>query len=366
VRLGAREALIGDSIVPGDVQIEDGRISAVGLSPAGRASTAVPGFVDLQVNGFSGVDFVAAGEEGYRTAGLALAATGVTSYQPTLITSPLDAYPAAVEAAARAQGEPGPRILGVHLEGPFISPQWVGAHNPAHVLDPDPELAVRLIEAGPVSHMTLAPERPGAIELIHLLTKRNITVACGHSDADASRAHAGFDAGARVLTHIYNAHRRWRPRDPGLAGAALVRASVTVTAIVDNVHLAPETAEATFRATRGRFALITDAMEAAGLGDGTYALGDRRVSVRENEVRLENGRLAGSVLTMGRALQNLVGVGATLTEAVHAAARAPALAAGRRDLGLLEEGAVADVVVLDDRLEVARTIVDGRELWASS
>ncbi|MGH2697867.1 MAG: N-acetylglucosamine-6-phosphate deacetylase [Actinomycetota bacterium] len=365
MRLGAKEALIGDRIVPGDVQVEDGRISAAGLSPAGKAGTAVPGFVDLQVNGFSGVDFVVAGEVGYQTAGLALAATGVTSYQPTLITSPLDSYPAALEAAARAQGEPGPRVLGVHLEGPFISPEWVGAHNPAHVLDPDPELAVRLIESGPVSHMTLAPERPGALELIALLMQRNITVACGHSDADASRAHDAFDAGSRVLTHIYNAHRRWRPRDPGLAGAALVRDSVTVTAIVDNVHLAPETAAATFRATRGRFALITDAIEAAGLGDGTYALGDRRVTVRAGEVRLENGRLAGSVLTMDGALRNLVGLGASLAEAVHAAARAPALAAGRRDLGLLEEGATADVVVLDDRLQVTRTLVGGRELWAS-
>jgi N-acetylglucosamine-6-phosphate deacetylase len=364
VRLGVKEALLGDRIVPGDVEVGNGRVSAVGLSPARASGTAVPGFIDLQVNGFAGVDFLAAGDDDYRRAASALVATGVTSYQPTLITSPPDALLAALDAAAGAQAEPGPRILGVHLEGPFISPAWVGAHNPAHVLQPDLELTVRLIEAGPVSHVTLAPELHGALGLIEMLVSRKVTVSCGHSDADASQAHVAFDAGATMLTHIYNAHRRWQPRDPGLAGAALVRDSVTVTAIVDNVHLAPETTLAVLLATGSRFALITDATEAAGLGDGTYALGDRRVTVRGDEARLDDGTLAGSVLSMDAAVRNLVDMGVPLERAIHAAARAPALAARRADLGILEEGSVADVVVLDDRLEVTRTLVGGRERWA--
>ena len=323
----------------------------------------MPGFVDLHVNGIAGVDFLTADAAGYARARAALAATGVTAYQPTLITSPLDAYPDALQAARLARRNPGARILGVHLEGPFISPEWAGAHNPAHVVDPDLETAARLIAAGPVSHMTLAPERPGAIELIRWLSGRGVTVALGHSDADARAAHRGFDAGARAVTHIYNAHRRWKPRDPGLAGVALVRADVTVTAIVDHVHLAPETAALLMHSAGARLALVTDAIEAAHLGDGTYTLGERTVTVSGNEARLGDGTLAGSTLTMDEAVRNMIDLGASLPEAVHAAGRAPALLAARPELGSIESGAPADIVVLDDRVEVTRNLVAGIEVF---
>ena len=166
VLLGVRHALVGDVLVRGDVRVEDGRVAAVGVVPAGASGLAAPGFVDLQVNGFAGVDFLTAEPPDYGTAGAALAATGVTAYLPTFISSPEDAYDRAVAAATAARdGRPGPRILGVHLEGPFLSPHWPGAHDPRHLQAPSPALIERLERAGAIALVTLAPElagRPGA------------------------------------------------------------------------------------------------------------------------------------------------------------------------------------------------------------
>lgn len=374
--LGVRHALVGDVLVRGDVRVHDGRVVAVGVAPAGAAGLAAPGFIDLQVNGFAGVDFLAAEARDYRVAGEALAATGVTAYLPTLISSPEETYEGAIAAmnAARAPDEAhecagrprapnrpsGPRIVGAHLEGPFLSPHWPGAHDPRFLQPPRAGLLERL---DGVALVTLAPELPGALELIGHLTEDGIVVSCGHSDADAAAAHAAFDAGARAVTHLHNAQRRFGHRDPGLSGVALVRAEVTVQAIVDGVHLAPEVALAAFRTARERLCLVTDAMAAAGLGDGTYRLGSREVYVEGMAATLADGTYAGSVLSMDAAVRNLAALGAGETEALLAATRAPARLLARPGLGVLAPGAPADVVVLDDRLEVRATLVDGRELY---
>jgi N-acetylglucosamine-6-phosphate deacetylase len=357
--LGVRHALVGDVLIRGDVRVEDGRIAAVGVAPAGATGLATSGFVDLQVNGFGGVDFLAAEPPDYATAGAALAATGVTAYLPTFITSPEEALLRALRAAAAATA-PGPRILGVHLEGPFLSPRWPGAHDPAHLQPPSAALMDRLRASGPVALVTLAPELDGAPELIRALTGQGTVVSCGHSDADAPTAHAAFDAGARAITHLHNAHRRFAHRDPGLGGVALVRPDVTVQAIVDGVHLAPEVAYGAFLAARERFCLVSDAMAAAGLGDGRYRLGSREVEVQGSKARLPDGTLAGSVLTMDRAVRNLAALGASEVEALLAATRAPARLLAREGLGVLAPGSPADVVVLDDRLEVRATYVGGQ------
>jgi N-acetylglucosamine-6-phosphate deacetylase len=365
MRLGVREAVVDQQVVPGDVEVDGGRIVAVGAGPAGRAGTAVAGFVDVQVNGFGGVDFLTTDSAGYRRAGQALAATGVTAYQPTFICSPPDVYGPALAEAAAAMAEPGgTRVLGVHLEGPFLSPAFPGAHDPAYLLDPDPQVTAHLLASGAVRYMTVAPERPGGLELVTQLVGAGVVVACGHSDADAATAHAAFDRGARAVTHIYNAQRRWQARDPGLAGAALTRADVTVQAIVDGFHLAPETVRQVFLAARGRLALVTDAVEAAGLGDGAYRLGGREVVVAGGAVRLAGGTLAGSVLTMDAAVRNLVALGAPLTEALAAATTVPARLLGRTDLGTLRPGAPADLTVLDDALRPTRTLVAGEQTYA--
>jgi N-acetylglucosamine-6-phosphate deacetylase len=363
VLLGVRHALVGDVLVRGDVRVEDGRVAAVGVVPAGASGLAAPGFVDLQVNGFAGVDFLTAEPPDYGTAGAALAATGVTAYLPTFISSPEDAYDHAVAAATAARdGRPGPRILGVHLEGPFLSPHWPGAHDPRHLRAPSPALIERLERAGAIALVTLAPELAGALELIEALTARGIVVSCGHSDADADQAHAAFDAGARAITHLHNAHRRYAHRDPGLGGVALVRPQVTVQAIVDGVHLAPEVAYAAFLTARERFCLVTDAMAAAGLGDGHYQLGSRDVEVEGMAARLADGTFAGSVLTMDAAVRNLVSLGASEVRALLAATRAPARLLARPSLGVLAPGVPADIVVLDDGLEVRATLVGGHRL----
>jgi N-acetylglucosamine-6-phosphate deacetylase len=363
--VGVQAALVDGQLIPGDVRIEGDVVAATGIEAAPSArGIAVPGFIDLHINGFAGVDFLTAGPGDHDRVGPALAAAGVTGYVPTFVSAGPDAYLAGFDAVAgAAEGDEAglPRILGVHLEGPFISPSWAGAHDPAHIRAPDPVLADRLCDAGPVRIVTLAPELPGGLELVDRLTERGIVVSCGHSDATADDAHRAFDRGARAITHIYNAHRRWQPRDPGLAGAALVRDEVTVQAILDGVHLAQETGYATALAVRDRFCLVTDAIAAAGLEPHDSRLGDQVVHVRSGQARLPDGTLAGSLLTMNRALANLIAAGASLADAVHAASRVPAMLIGRPDLGRIRVGAPADIVVLDEELRVIRTLIGGRE-----
>jgi N-acetylglucosamine-6-phosphate deacetylase len=370
VRLGVSAALVEGSLVAGDLTIEGGEVQDVGVTPAGSGGIAAPGFVDAHINGFASVDFLTADAAGYRRAAEALAQTGVVAFQPTFVSASLDDYRSALATAAAARQElaaaPLPRSVGVHLEGPFLSSDWAGAHDPAHLLAPDPELAAKLLGEGPVTMVTVAPELPGGLELVESLAARGVVVSCGHSDADASTAHAAFDRGASAITHIYNGHRRWRPRDPGLAGAAIVRPEVFVETIADGVHLAPETAYATFLATRSRFCLVTDAVAAAMSNDGTHRLGNRTVEVADGAARLPDGTLAGSVLTMDTAVRNLVAGGARPAEALNAAAFAPARLLGRADLGTIAPGAPAHLVVLDDELRVERTLIDGTEAFAAA
>ncbi|HLM34816.1 MAG TPA: N-acetylglucosamine-6-phosphate deacetylase [Gaiellaceae bacterium] len=363
MKLGVEAALVEGVLVSGDVEIEDGRIAAVGLAGVGRG-IAAPGLVDLHVHGFGGVDFSGADADGYRRAGEALLETGVTAFQPTFVTAPADELVASLGQVPR--GVVGPRVIGCHLEGPFLSPARLGMHPEGARREPDRELLERLLAAGPVTHMTLAPELEGAFDLVDLLVARGVTVACGHTDARTPVAHAAFDRGAIHVTHLFNAMRPFAHRDPGIAGAALARGDVTVELILDGNHLADETARLTWRAAAGRVVLVTDALEAAGVGDGRWHLGAVEVEVRGGVARLpESDVLAGSVLTMPEAVRALVRVGATLEQALDAAGRVPARVARRADLGTLAPGAAADVVVLDDHLEVRRVLVGGAERVAA-
>jgi N-acetylglucosamine-6-phosphate deacetylase len=259
----------------------------------------------------------------------------------------------------------GARILGVHIEGPFLSPRYHGIHPVSEMRSPDPELMRRIIAAGPTSLVTLAPELPGALELIALLAAEGVAVSCGHTDATLEQADAAFDAGARAVTHLFNAMRALRHRDPGIAGAALVRADVIVQLIVDHDHLAHETATIAWRTARERICLVTDAISAAGLGDGDYRVGSAQVQVRGRRARLADGTLAGNVGTLLEGVRNLHELGATIEEAVGAATTVPARLLRRDDVGALRPGGVADVLVLDDRLDIRRVLVGGRETVAS-
>lgn len=364
--LDVQGALVEGTVVPGDVAIDGGIVVEIGVRPAGRSGIACPGFIDVQVNGFAGVDFLDTDPDGYRRARRAMAATGVTAFQPTLISSPPEVIEAALKVMAEAQEEPGPRILGAHLEGPFLSRRWKGAHDERSIVDPDLRLAGRLWSAGPVTYMTIAPERPGADALLEWLLAHGVTVSLGHCDADAPTAHAAYNRGARCATHLFNAQRRFTPRDPGIAGVALTRSDVSVGVIADFVHLAPETVLATWKACQGRMVLTTDAIAAASCGDGRYRLGDRTVFVNDGAARLADGTLAGSVLSLDQAVRNLASLGVPWEAAVGAATAAPARSIGRPDLGVLRPGCQADVAVLDEGGTVLRTLVGGDEVWAGT
>jgi N-acetylglucosamine-6-phosphate deacetylase len=365
VRLGVEAAIVEGELLRGDIEVADGKIVSVGLAPKRGGGIAAPGFVDLQVNGYAGVDFAAADAAGYATAGEALLEGGVTAYQPTLITAPEDSLLAALRELPPGEQAAGPRILGVHLEGPFLSPARLGAHPAASRRDPDRELLERLLAAGPVSHMTLAPELPGALELVDLLLARGIVVSCGHTDATAAEAHAAFDRGVGTVTHLFNAMRPLGHRDPGIAGAALVRDDVIVQVILDGHHLARETAQLVWRTAAGRVALVTDAIAAAGTDATTTRLSGIDVEVRDGVARRADGVLAGSVVTMIDSVRNLHALGASLVDAIAAATSAPARAARRPGLGVLEPGGEADIVVLDDRLEIRTVLRAGLERVAA-
>jgi len=361
VRLGVEAAVVEGVLLPGDVEVVDGRIAAVALDGAPGRGVAVPGFVDLQVNGFGGVDLAGADAAGYRRAGEALLETGVTAFQPTFITAPEKDLVAAL-AGVPAEAVPGaPRILGAHLEGPFLSSSRLGAHPASARRDPDLALLGRLLDAGPVTTMTLAPELDGALELVDVLHARGVTVSCGHSDATAAEASRAFDRGVGTVTHVFNAMRPLSHRDPGIVGAALARDDVIVQMILDGHHLADETAQVVWRAAGGRVALVSDAIAAAGNGDGAYRLGGVEIEVRGGVARRGDGVLAGSVLTLLDAVRALHALGAPLVDAVGAATAVPARVLRRDDVGTLRVGGEADVVVLDDRLELRTVLVAGRE-----
>jgi N-acetylglucosamine-6-phosphate deacetylase len=357
MKLGVEAAVVDGALVPGDVEVIAGTVAGYGLAGPNGSGIAVPGFIDLQVNGFAGVDLMCADDGGYRRAGEALLETGVTSYLPTFISSPEEELLAALANLPTDTG--GARILGVHLEGPFLSKKRLGIHSAAARRDPDPDLLERLLGAGPVRMMTLAPELPGANELIDRLLHQGVAVSAGHTDATAAEAKLAFDRGVRAVTHLFNAMRPFRHRDPGLAGAALARSDVVVQIILDGVHLAEETVRVAWHAARGRLALVTDAVPAAGMGDGSYFLGGSEIEVRDGVARSLDDLLAGSSLTMIEAVRNLHALGVSLGEAVTAATAVPARVLGATNLGRLDVGLPADLVVLDDNLEIERVCVGG-------
>ncbi len=392
MRLGVAAALVGGELLAGDVEVVDGRVAAVGLGAPRGTRIAAPGFVDLQVNGYAGVDFSAASGDDWRAAREALLRDGVTAFQPTFVTAGLDEMCAALarvpaadqstgtESAAvrdpvapptprssdpgdpplRSADDRGARIVGSHLEGPFLSPLRPGAHDSAALLTPDRVALEELLAAGPVSQVTLAPELPGGLDLIDALVGRGVTVSCGHSEADASAAHLAFDRGATAVTHLFNAMRRPEARDPGIAYAALGRDDVFVTLIVDGRHLADDTVRTAWRAAGERLVLISDAVAAAAAPDGDYTLGGTvRVHSRAGAVRDEAGSLAGSTLSMVAAVRNSHALGIPLAAALAAATEAPARMARRPDLGRITPGARADLVVLDDTLTITRVLLQG-------
>lgn len=334
-------------------------------------SVLAPAFLDLHIHGGAGFDVMQADAAGLSAIAGLLARHGVCGYFPTTVTAPdeatlraLDSLAGAVEKALANDGAAGARPLGIHLEGPFLSHVRRGVHPPEDLAPPTLERFERFWNAarGHIRMMTIAPELPGALEVIAEAARRGVCVSLGHSDADFGNAVRGIEAGARHATHTFNAMRPLGHRDPGILGAALTDARVTADIIADGIHLDPAIVRL-FLKMKGaeQSVLITDAISATGMPDGRYRLGPLEVEVRDGRC-LSNGSLAGSVLTMDRAVRNVMTfAGWTLANAVRLATANPAVAAGLGDtVGRLVPGALADIVVLSPEGEVRQAILRGR------
>lgn len=378
MRISARSAVVDGVVTPVTVSVDDRLITAVEphADPAADVvldtGTLTAGLVDIQINGAFGVDFAAADEAGWDEVAAKLPATGVTSFQPTLITAPLHQLIAGLDTAteARDRQEDGPyaRILGVHLEGPWLSPKKNGVHEARYLSEPTGPAVDALLSAvgfDILTLLTLAPELAGALEAIKRLTAMGVPVSIGHTDATAAQVQAAADAGATLVTHIFNAQRGLAHREPGVPGAALADERYRVGLIADLHHVAPEICILVFRAAPGRVVLVTDAIAAAGMEPGAYVLAGIPVTLGEDGVpRNADGTIAGSALTLDQAVRNMIGLGLPVPRVIEAASLVPADALGRTDLGRIAVGARADLVHWTEDFHPARTWVDGREFPA--
>lgn len=322
-----------------------------------------PGFVDLHGHGGA----TEAYEDDSFDRSLAMHRShGTTRSVLSLVANPVPALAASL-AHVRAVTATDPLVLGVHLEGPFLSPHNKGAHNESFLIEPTPAAVDALLEAGEgvIRQVTIAPELPGALDAVRRFVDAGVTVAVGHTVGTYDQARAAFDAGATILTHACNAMPGLHHRAPGPIGAAVSDDRVTLELILDAVHVHPVVADTLFRATPGRVALITDAMGAAGAADGSYRLGSLDVTVTDGVAHVAGTEtIAGSTLTQDVALRNAVSLaGRTLPEAVAALTSVPAGALGLGNrLGRLAPGFAADLVALSPSLEVERVWGGGREL----
>ncbi|MGI8691092.1 MAG: N-acetylglucosamine-6-phosphate deacetylase [Thermomicrobiales bacterium] len=368
----AGELLIGAEFVRGAVVIEGGRITGIlnahdfpgQQDILSETRYVAPGFIDLQVNGGFGVE-VGEDPDAIRTLAARLPETGVTAFLPTIITSPPASYPKAMAAFEAARDVPGARPLGLHLEGPFLSPQRHGAHRRDIIESADPRLLDTLLESNAVRLVTLAPERPDAPGLMEKLRKRDLLISLGHTNATYEQFEAGIDAGARMATHLYNAMSPFGHREPGAIGAALLDDRITVGLIADGVHSHPASLRLALRAKgMDRIALVTDMMTAAGMPPGIYALGGQQVMVDRVSARLNDGTLAGSLLTMDRAVYNMVyWTDATIIDALRMASEIPARLLRLERMGRICVGNEADLVLLDANLHVHMTIIRGEVVY---
>ncbi|PDP88319.1 N-acetylglucosamine-6-phosphate deacetylase [Glycomyces fuscus] len=357
-----------DGVHEGWLRVENGRVAALGSDgpvPDGRdlgGAWVVPGLVDTHVHGGAGHAFPEADPEGMRRTVAFNRSRGVTALVGGLVAAtPEDTLR---QVAALAELCDAGELAGIYLEGPFISRARCGAHDPELLRDPDTAEFDRWLEAGRghVRMVTVAPELPGALELIGAAASSGVVTAVGHTEATYEQTLAAFDAGASVATHLYNAMRPLGHRDPGPIAAALGDERVTVELILDNVHVHPGAAGLVFGAAGpGRVSLVTDAMSATGLGDGEYTLGDLRVRVSGGEARLvESGAIASSTIVLPQAVRNAVeGLGVGVPEAVRSASSVPAAALGLEGVGRIEVGGRADLVVLDGGLEVREVMYEG-------
>ena len=363
----------GIDIPSADLLIQDGRINALYLpgekAPATEESfdaagkMLLPGFIDMHFHGAMGYETTTDDPKAMVTIGEAKLKEGVTSCCPTTLTLSEERLAASLAHIERYRKKPsGAKVIGTHLEGPYVNPECLGAQNPAYQRNPDLAEVLRLHAISPVKIVTYAIELPGAIPFTNDLMANGILPSCGHTNATLDEFEQGRIRGLRRLTHYCNQMTKLHHRSIGMVGCGLLHQEVYIEMICDKIHLCPDMIRLAFQQKQlSHILLITDAMEAAGLPSGKFQLGGLDVIVKDGAARLAvNGALAGSILRMNEALRNVHEVtGLPLKELVRTTSLNQAQEMGIPDLGRIEPGCRADLVLLDDQFQVANVFLDG-------
>ncbi|OAB42657.1 N-acetylglucosamine-6-phosphate deacetylase [Paenibacillus glacialis] len=372
------QMVLRNSIVPtANVWISEGKIMRIDTGDLpilegdhelidARGHLLVPGMIDVHIHGANGLDMMDGTEESIQEVSRACASTGCTSFLATSVSSTMEDLLEMIRSVKRVMGqEVGAKIAGIHLEGPYLNPKRKGMQNEKYLRHPNlEEMKIIFQEAGSLIKMvTIAPELPGAMDLISFLKEQGVVISIAHSDATYEEAKQAFTAGASHVTHCFNGMRPIHHRDPGLIVAAFEEKHVSLQAIVDNVHLHPAIIRLmhSIKGPEG-MVLITDALQAMGMGDGNYIFGGHHVTVEGGIARLEDGTLASSTVTMNEALRYTVETGISLIDAVQMASTTPANILGFQQKGEISSGFDADLVLLDDEFQVLWTMVGGQIL----
>lgn len=329
----------------------------------GNGMWLIPGMIDVHIHGANGYDMMDGTEDSIQEVSRACAATGCTSFLATSVSSTIEDLMNMIRSVKGVIGrEQGARIAGIHLEGPYLNPKRKGMQNEKYLRHPNlEEMKLIFQEAGSLIKMvTIAPELPGGLELISFLKEQGVVIAVAHSDATYEEAKLAFTAGASHVTHCFNGMRPIHHRDPGLIVAAFEEPHVSLQAIVDQVHLHPAIVRLMHRLKGPEgMVLITDALQAMGLGDGNYMFGGHHVTVSEGIARLADGTLASSTVTMNEALRLTEANGISMEDAVRMASTTPAHILGLSYKGKIEVGYDADLVLMDERYQVQWTMIEG-------
>ncbi len=355
------------------VGIEKGKIVKIDADPIStyeeyqqidcKGQRLIPGMIDVHIHGANGFDMMDGREESIQEVSRTCASTGCTSFLATSVSSTIEDLLAMIHSVKRVVGhEVGAKIAGIHLEGPYLNPIRKGMQNEKYLRHPDiEEMKMIFQEADSLIQMvTIAPELPGGMELISFLKEQGVIISIAHSDATYEEAKKSFKAGASHVTHCFNGMRPIHHRDPGIVVAAFEEDHVSLQAIVDHIHLHPAIIRLMHRSKGPEgMVLITDALQAMGMGDGDYLFGGHHVNVTDGVARLHDGTLASSTVTMNEALRYTVETGISLTDAVQMASTTPACILGLKQKGAIAVGMDADLVLLDDAFQVQWTMIDG-------